>query len=430
MPICTLLPIIPSTCVRQPAILVDANLRIFLSMRLLFVYSLVASWYVLRASAAIIAASVVAKSVYDHKPHWTRQTAEKMVSPDRAIYTAISHLCTLILGGVFGSRISHLSSASFRRITFINSLVLALYFMSAAFVFSAALLQTGLNIDDVAACNAAVYCCVVFYFMSKGFIQLFLIERAHAVRAHKFSRRHDRIYIALLAAIICGFGSVMVAAMVWPIAEVSGIDGICRIGLPVAISGSIIAADMIINAALTGVFVWLLRPLARNRTVSAGSSNGIMVHRRVSLSSATPSPGSVPESNAVNTAFHRRSDIISTADADSLKGVGTTRITNVIERQQTYETERESYRPRDVIISRNANWIDKLILKSTIGTVLVILPTIANLGFLAHQGGRERAWICLTFCTVDVTWAVLILHWLTIGSPEPAPASKNAVGVV
>ncbi|KAF2226123.1 hypothetical protein BDZ85DRAFT_192214, partial [Elsinoe ampelina] len=268
-----------------------------------------------------------------------------------------------------GSRIRHLSSASFRRITFINSLVLALYFMSAAFVFSAALLQTGLNIDDVGACNAAVYCCVVFYFISKGFIQLFLIERAHAIRAHKFFRRHDKIYIALLAAILVGFGSIMVAAMIWPIAEVSGIDGICRIGLPVAISGSIIAADMVINAALTGVFIWLLRPLARNRTVSAGSSSGIMVHRR-------------------------------------------------------------SYRPRDVIISRNANWIDKLILKSTIGTVLVILPTIANLGFLAHQGGRERAWICLTFCTVDVTWAVLILHWLTVGSPEPAPVSRNAVGVV
>ncbi|KAF4548182.1 Hypothetical protein D9617_31g064180 [Elsinoe fawcettii] len=402
--------------------------------RLLIIYGLLASWYVLRVSAILVAGAVVIGNIQDHLPQVIRRAEEAMATPDRAIYTAISHTCTMILGGVFGSRICHLSTSSLRRVTFINSIILALYFMSAAFLLSAALIQTGFNVNEVGSCNAAVYSCVVFYFMSKGFIQLFLIERAHAIRAHKLSRCQDRVYLSFVVAIVFGFGSIMVAAIVWPIAEVSDIDGFCRIGLLVPIAASIIAADLVINAALTGVFIWLLRPLQRRRRATR-HDNGIMIQRRVSFSSSAPSPDTDPEIHSatydtIGPSVTLRPQVTALSDQESLKGTGSANITNIVERQPTCGTDLHAYHPKDVIVSRNANWIDKLIVKSTIGTVLVIFPTIANLGFLSHQGGRERAWICLTFCTVDVTWAVLILHWLTVGSPEPTPPiPRSSVGV-
>jgi len=87
--------------------------------------------------------------------------------------------------------------------------------------------------------------------------------------------------------------------------------------------------------------------------------------------------------------------------------------------------------------------VEWLVWKTLIGTVLIVIPTIANLALMASVGGREQAWLCFTICTVDgkllllflllsyslylsgsmlilraVTWAVCVIHWLTVDPLE------------
>ncbi|PSK56453.1 hypothetical protein B9Z65_6077 [Elsinoe australis] len=380
------------------------------------IYSLVAFWYAFRAATVLITGVILVKATSEYLPSLIQILPDLMPTYDGIIYTSVSHVCTLVLGGVFGSRLQQLSTSSPHHVTFINSLVLALYFMSAAFVLSAAILQTGLTLNNPAACNAAVYCCVVFYFMSKGIIQMFLIERAHAIRAHKMSRSRDRLYLALLVAVVLGFGTIMITAFVWPISEVSGVDRICRIGLPLSVTIPMLTYDIVVNFALTWVFIWLLQPLNRKRMPSSG---GIMVHRRVSLTSISPSTGNTDIDADIGRPSSSRPLRQSQMDFSKDDSVKEPRnITNTIERNETMSTELADYHPADVVVSKNYKWVDRLIFKSMFGAILVLLPTIANLGLLTHVKGKEQ-----------VTWAVVILHWLTIGKSDEAPMPKS-LGVV
>ncbi|RYO28264.1 hypothetical protein AA0113_g12213 [Alternaria arborescens] len=76
--------------------------------------------------------------------------------------------------------------------------------------------------------------------------------------------------------------------------------------------------------------------------------------------------------------------------------------------------------------------VETLLQKTLIGCVLVILPTGSNLAAICILVGKELAFICLTLCTFDVTWAAIVFHWLTIvGTDEnegatPAPQSRKS----
>lgn len=45
--------------------------------------------------------------------------------------------------------------------------------------------------------------------------------------------------------------------------------------------------------------------------------------------------------------------------------------------------------------------LDKLLLKTLLGSVLVMIPTVANLGAITVLNGRELDWVCLATCTFD-----------------------------
>jgi hypothetical protein len=45
--------------------------------------------------------------------------------------------------------------------------------------------------------------------------------------------------------------------------------------------------------------------------------------------------------------------------------------------------------------------IEALLWKSFVGSLLVMLPTVANLAALYSLHGRELGWLCLTICTFD-----------------------------
>lgn len=115
-----------------------------------------------------------------------------------------------------------------------------------AFVLSAALLvssqaklelpsdyvqETGLGLSYPRVCQTAIIICLVFYVGSKVIMYmprqrtldciqadmyryLFLVERAHAIRAPKLSRFKDWLWIASNLFIAVGFGSIAVCGFI------------------------------------------------------------------------------------------------------------------------------------------------------------------------------------------------------------------------
>ena len=80
--------------------------------------------------------------------------------------------------------------------TFIRILVYMLYGCAVSFVLTAAVLESGLDLRTLGSCRAAIYICLVFYVGSKVLVQIFLVERAHAVRYMHKRRRDDWLWYA------------------------------------------------------------------------------------------------------------------------------------------------------------------------------------------------------------------------------------------
>jgi len=258
--------------------------------------------------------------------------------------------------------------------TVIQVLVLLLYLLSFCFVLSAALLESGIDLSSLPACRAAIYCCLSFYFLSKGVIQIFLAERAHAVRARHPKRLGDPLWMTCMFFIIVGFGAIMILAFIYPVAEI-GSDNICRIGLPMGITIPMLSYDILINAALTGIFIWLLQPLAKRRLASETPSNRFTAlpgkNPRIPLKTMKP--------------YRARISSIGSSPAPSQDNMDSFSTTAA----------------KQPSTQKKWTWVDKLVFKSMLAAVLVLLPTLANLGLLTHLKGREQGWECLTFCTLD-----------------------------
>jgi len=165
------------------------------------------------------------------------------------------------------------------------------------------------------------------------------------------SRHRDWIWLGGMLTIVCGFGSIAICGFVWPLAELSQVDGHCRIGLPYKVTIPLLSFDIVINTALTGIFIYLLRPLLR----FGGMSNE-----------------AVPASRF--TKGMRR----------ILKSSGAATETEV------FSINRSSFKS-----------IERLLWRSFIGSVLVMLPTVGNISALLPLRGQEPGWLCLTICTVD-----------------------------
>ncbi|KAJ4296382.1 hypothetical protein N0V90_006427 [Kalmusia sp. IMI 367209] len=135
-------------------------------------------------------------------------------------------------------------------------------------------------------------------------------------------------------------------------------DGRCHIGIPGRASIPFMAVDIVVDVVLTGVFIYLLRPVVK---------------------------------------MH-----------------GLNKVSAVVGMDESHMPRTEKER-NDTAIQKN---IRTLLWKSLIGALLIMIPTVANMiqFYLVH--GRELALVCLTICTVDVSWDAVIMHWLTFGSAE------------
>ncbi|OCL05032.1 hypothetical protein AOQ84DRAFT_414522 [Glonium stellatum] len=287
----------------------------------------------------------------------------------RTIYTIISLLCMLLLASMLGFRAKQLRSNNLLEMNFIRLIIVILYMLAIVFVIAAAIVESGLGLYTFAICRTAIFICLVFYVSSKVSMYIFLVERAHALRAPYLRRTHDWVWLAGMIVVASGFGTIAVFAFVYPLTDLATTDGKCHIGLPLKVTIPLLSFDAIINLALTGVFIYLLQPL-----LSFGG-----------LSNTSPLwPNKL-----------------------------TSCIRRVLKIKERLDSDYSSPINRNFLKS-----IEALLWKSLIGSVLVTLPTVANLGLLYHMKGRELGWLCFTICTIDVTWAVCVIHWLTVDPIE------------
>ncbi|GAM86871.1 hypothetical protein ANO11243_048910 [Dothideomycetidae sp. 11243] len=343
--------------------------------RLILVYLTLAAWYMSMISILALGGAIFLKDVTSGLQTLVmRQSASSDGRTTKTVHRAVSDICAFVLGVVFGSRVGALAKKLLQQqLSLINAIVCCLYLLGTAFVFSASLLLDSLDLQLENACSTAIYCCLIFYFLSKCLLQSFLVERLHTICAHRNSRLRDPIWTTFVLIIMMGFGSIMILAFIRPIAQVSAIDGICRIGLPTYLALPMLLYEILVNTALTGVFVYSLRTIAQRSKLPISP---IVVHRRISIDSL---PSQTDEGGA----------------NEGIRSVKT-----VIERGTASVPGAASLR-HDSSFMKRGKWTDGLITRSTLGAVLVLMPTIVNLASLYHVHGREQGWICFTFCTAD-----------------------------
>lgn len=254
-----------------------------------------------------------------------------------------------------------------------------LYFAAIGFVATAAILQSGLDLSTIGSCRAAVYVCLVFYCGSKVLVQLFLVERAHAVRYHLKRRRRDWIWVASLAVIVLGFGSIAGIAFAYPIVDLAATDHKCRIGVPGKVTIPLITYEILINLALTGVFVALLRPLLTFRKSQK-----------------------IPKNQPLDGHENPRRES-SSADGERLPPKPT-----------DLELASSSTHSAHAAPSPSFKSLKALVCKSLVGAVVMLLTTVINLGLLVRWNGHEEGWLCFTLCTLDGGFAVTALHGMIL----------------
>jgi hypothetical protein len=224
-------------------------------------------------------------------------------------------------------------------------------------VATTAILQSGMDLSTVSSCRAAIYVCLVFYLGSKVFVQLFLVERAHAVRYRLKRRIEDRVWLAFVAIIVLGFGSITSVAFAYPVANLAS-DQKCRIGSPTKVTLPLLVYDIMINVGLTVVFVALLQPLLAFPKLwnlphiqpldNNDTGKDHFTDPRLQDRDHTLSPQSSLELTTAN--FHSMSHTSKDPNVNSLRA---------------------------------------LVYKSLGGAVAMLVPTIVNLGLLFRWNGQE-----------------------------------------
>jgi hypothetical protein len=218
---------------------------------------------------------------------------------------------------------------------------------------------------------------------------MFLLERAHVIRAPFIRKRTDDwVWVGGTLFVFVTFGAISIWGLVTPHAELSPEDGQCRIGLAKVPAYLLLVFDAFINAALTLLFVFLLRPVLEFR-------------KRTSTYHDNENPP--PSFGRFRKAIRQ------------LRSLG--------------------FREDEGNDRFSAN-IRKVLRKNVIGSSVSFLASAANLAvFLSHESS-QLAFVCLVSCMADgkpfistllvapdsntctVTCGVLVVHWLTLGSIE------------
>ncbi|KEF58738.1 uncharacterized protein A1O9_06664 [Exophiala aquamarina CBS 119918] len=239
-------------------------------------------------------------------------------------------------------RAQRLKLKSVARMPAIRIYLIFVYFWGTCFIIAVATLRFGYQIKNQRACLAAIILCLVFYVVDKVILYLFLIERIHIVRSRRYTRLTDNWYLANIAILVLGFGSIAILSFMFPVAELT--DGRCRIGLPFKITLPLLIYDVTINLYLTGHFLHFSRPFMLPDIL-----------KRLPLTMRSP--------------YIRNTKL-------------------------DFPT-----RPKD---GRQDN-LRTLAKRTLKGMCVMLLATTINLSILFYMSGREDEWMCFMFCTLDGT---------------------------
>ena len=246
------------------------------------------------------------------------------------------------------ARLLHLNNLG--RVNVLRGLVIIIYVLGLCFVISGIVLQIGVGLSSLQRCRAAIDICLVFYVGGKVIVYVFLAERAHALRATKYRRYQDWIWIISMIIINFGFGTIAVFAFLGPVVEISSIDGKCRIGLPFHVTLPLLIYDICINMGMTILFVVLIYPYVAHDWRSYIPF--WMVRGRKSL-------------------------------------------------QRIFKRKRSEHSASSEELVDRRTALEKLILKSLVASVAILVSTVTNLAILFSMSGREQGWLCFTICTTD-----------------------------
>ncbi|EUC44123.1 hypothetical protein COCMIDRAFT_99031 [Bipolaris oryzae ATCC 44560] len=300
---------------------------------------------------------------------FVRQASFKYSDPVKLRISLVvtSKICLGLLAGLLGYRIRQFNQHLLKNMTLTHVYIFIDYISAMTFITAAAIVHNGLGITTDKICRAAIRLCLLFYTAGKVSMYLFLVERIHVLRAPYRSRWSDYLWIFSTIGICVSLGAIGVAGFAVPITSLSKADGRCRIGLqPYAII-PLLVCDIVINVLLTLVFIYLLSPVVRgNRPSGAGFAS------RLARVIGTLC-GRAKQRTAVN--LH----------------------------------------PANQLLVRR---VEKLLFKTLVGCLLVVLPASANLTALCIYRGKMPAFMCFTICIFDVTWAAVVLHWLTMASAD------------
>ncbi|OJD34194.1 ring finger domain protein [Diplodia corticola] len=133
-------------------------------------------------------------------------------------------------------------------------LVIAFYGSSFLFVFVGAVYRdAGINASDY-RCEGAILICLILYMVSKLCIYLFLVERAHIVRASRIPRMKDRLYLVNTFGMLFPFTAIFIINVYYRSSYINN-DGVCMLGIDRRALIPLISFDVAVNAYLTVLFL-------------------------------------------------------------------------------------------------------------------------------------------------------------------------------
>jgi hypothetical protein len=185
---------------------------------------------------------------------------------------------------------------------------------------------------------------------------LFLLERAHIVRAPFLRRRiDDWVWVGGTLFIVFAFGALSIVCLLTPHSELSPVDDRCHIGAAAVPSYLLLAFDAFVNAALTIIFILLLKPLLQFKQLQTNRT----------------------ESNSDRGRLRRGSENLVRLTT-SWFGGGKQR------REASF-------------------WkgVRKVLWKNTMGSALIFLASAANLTAIYVAKATQLGWLCLACCIAD-----------------------------
>jgi hypothetical protein len=131
------------------------------------------------------------------------------------------------------------------------------------FIITSTTLVAGQALTTYRLCVVGTWICLILYTFTKLTIFLFLVERIHIVRAPFVQRRHDKIYLACLSIVLFGLMPATLNGYIDPVINMGPEGRRCYFGIRGKASIPILAMNIFVDLVLTGVFLYLLRPVAK-----------------------------------------------------------------------------------------------------------------------------------------------------------------------